>query len=120
MPTSRSRIALLIMGGVFLLWAYWNLNDPDGTVWLAVYGTAALCSLLAAFGRLPRAVGLALAAAAFIGAAVQGVRVVAGGEFIFDENGREMLGLLIIGAWLLLALRWSRRQGRTATESSTP
>ena len=105
------------MGGVFLLWAYWNFNDPDGAVWLTVYGTAAACSLLAAFGRLPRALAVVFAAGVALGAVVQGVRVVVGGEFIFGEHGREMMGLLIISAWVLTARRWARGREQAAAGS---
>lgn len=116
-PTSRRRIALLIMGGVFLVWAYYQFNDPDAAVWMALYGAASVASLLGAFGRLPRALAFVLIAGAVGGAIVQGVHVVAGGEFIFAEHGREMLGALIVAAWTLVALRWSRR--RTAIAESS-
>ncbi len=119
MPTVRRRAALLAVGGVLMCWAYFNLNDPDGALWVAVYGTAGAASLLGAFGRLPRVPALALIIGAAVGAVVQAVRVVAEGAFIFGEQGREMLGLLIISTWTFVALRWSRRAGRAAERPPT-
>ncbi|MFT2009634.1 transmembrane 220 family protein [Pontibacter sp. 13R65] len=34
----------------FLLFAYWQLNDPDAWLWILIYGFAALMCGLAAFG----------------------------------------------------------------------
>lgn len=109
MPTTPRRIALLIVGGVFMCWTYFQFNDPDTAVWIAAYGTAAIASLLGAFGRLPRPLAFVLIIGAIGGAIVQGVRVIAGGEFVFAEHGREMLGLLTVAAWTFVALRWARR-----------
>ncbi|PSL04846.1 transmembrane 220 family protein [Cecembia rubra] len=37
----------------FLLFAYWQLNDPDPEIWVPVYLTAALFSALAVKGKHP-------------------------------------------------------------------
>ena len=52
---------------MFLLFAYWQWNDPDPLVWISIYGYAALMSALAAFGRYPVPLLLAGAVAGFIG-----------------------------------------------------
>lgn len=37
----------------FLLFAYWQFNDPDPIIWVSIYAYAAIMSALAAAGRYP-------------------------------------------------------------------
>ena len=36
---------------LFLLFAYWQLNDPDTEIWVSIYGVAVVLSAMAVVGR---------------------------------------------------------------------
>lgn len=55
------RILMLAAALIFLLFAYWNLNDPDAFLWVATYGVLALLFILALVGRVQRRIVLAVA-----------------------------------------------------------
>lgn len=38
---------------LFVLFTYWQLNDPDAWLWVSIYGFAAVMSGLAAYGKYP-------------------------------------------------------------------
>ncbi|NJO86663.1 MAG: hypothetical protein HC821_00840 [Lewinella sp.] len=44
----------LALAAVFILFAYWQLNDPDWPQWVAMYGLVATVATGAAFGWRPR------------------------------------------------------------------
>lgn len=44
----------LLVALVFLLFAYWQLNDPDWPFWVAMYGSVSVIAAWWAFGRPPR------------------------------------------------------------------
>lgn len=48
------KIFHLLLAALFVLFAYWQLNDPDWPQWVAMYGFVAVTALLAAFGHPPR------------------------------------------------------------------
>ncbi len=48
------KILNLAMALAFATFAYLNLNDPDGWMWVAAYGATALLFALAFFGRADR------------------------------------------------------------------
>lgn len=52
---------------LFLLFAYWQWNDPDPEVWVSIYALAAVLSALAAFDRYPLPLLLAGAVACLLG-----------------------------------------------------
>lgn len=90
--------AYLIPTVLFVLFALFQLNDPDPWLWVAIYLYAAICSLLAGFNRLSY------------------VQVILGFCFYFfwltytfpepdqwhfdAEEGREAMGLIICGNWV--------------------
>jgi hypothetical protein len=131
------RVANGVLGALFFLGAVVQWNDPDPLRWMAVYLAAASVCLLAAAGRAtwPMAAAVALVALLWAGSLAPGVL---GGVEIGDmveawemkddriEEGREMYGLLLIGAWMtalaavgLLRRRRSRREGERS-ETSAP
>jgi hypothetical protein len=61
----------IVFGLVFLLFAYFQFNDPDPHIWIPVYSTAALACYMASKGLWPAWVFYGLAAAYFIGAILQ-------------------------------------------------
>lgn len=106
--SSVLRIANGFMLVLFVSWAGFQYNDPDPLTWIFVYGAAALGCLLFFFGRLPRYTALAYVLLCLGGALYLLIRVISGHEFIFDEQGREMMGLLFSGGWIAFLVHRSR------------
>ena len=105
----------LLVAALFLLSAYWQLNDPDPARWVAVYGMVAYVAVRHFFGGL-RPVVAALPAAAifvwwcgyvpdFLAWVQDGMPTITGSmkaESPFVELTREFLGLTF--AWVALAV----------------
>ena len=104
------RKASAAMTVLFIFWAGFQYNDPDGLLWGGVYGLAALVSLLAFLRRLPPAAAAGACAAAAAGGLLLAIQVITQGQFFFDEMGREMLGLFIISIWMGILWGHLRRQ----------
>ena len=64
---SFSRVFFALWSLLFLLFAYWQWNDPDPEIWLSIYGFAAVMCALAAFRRFDLPVLFASGLAALIG-----------------------------------------------------
>ena len=110
-------------------------NDPDPLLWIAIYGTAALCCTLFLFGCVPRLLAMGLSGAYALGALYLLVRVVRASGVLaptrqemigVTEPGREMVGLLLTAGWTgLLALqqrpsRGAAREERGPRDSTVP
>lgn len=106
------RIANAVMLVLFLFWAGFQYNDPDGLLWMAVYGAAAIECMLYFLGRLPRILALPYAGLCLVWAVALAVAVAVDREFFFDERGREAMGLFICGFWTLVLMRYSVRESR--------
>lgn len=93
--------------------AYLQLNDPDPELWIAIYSAAAIASILFVLKKLPYQVYLVLFVSCVIGAylfwptAFEGVTI-GNGEINNIEHARESLGLLIVGALMLVFTVWTR------------
>lgn len=92
----------ILLGLLFILFAYFQYNDPDPTIWIFVYSTAALACYMSYKNLWPTWVYYLLAAAFFIGAALQWPPQFEGvffGEMSMRsmniELARESLGLII-------------------------
>jgi hypothetical protein len=48
------KIVHLIIAFLFVLFAYWQLNDPDWPQWVAMYGFVSVTAIYAAFGHPPK------------------------------------------------------------------
>jgi len=84
---------------VFLACVAFQYNDPDPLIWMAIYGLAAAFCFLAVRGRQPRLPAAVIAAVAITWASTLAIRVI-GKQPLFDsEEGREMLGLILVGVW---------------------
>lgn len=99
------RIGNGIMLILFAFWAGFQYDDPDGLLWMAVYGGAAIACVLFFMGRLPSVLAIPYAGLCFVWAAVLGVSIAVDGEFIFEERGREMMGLFICAIWTAVLVR---------------
>ena len=113
--SARFRIANAVLLVLFVSWAGFQYSDPDALLWIAVYSAAAIECALFLLGRLPGVLAVAYMALCVPWALYLGARVVLGSEFIFDEQGREVLGLLICASWTYVLYHHGR--GRRATET---
>ena len=95
---------------LFILSTAVQYNDPDPIRWMAIYGAAAAACALALWGRLPRLPAALLSLVAFAWAATLAVRVIGKQHLWYAEEGREMMGLLLVGIWT--ALLAARGRGR--------
>ncbi|KAL7749785.1 hypothetical protein RI367_004661 [Sorochytrium milnesiophthora] len=116
------RSTCLVMGIFYTYSAYVQLNDPDAALWVAIYGSTALCSFVEALALLPKSAGgapawLPLTMAAFglwtslwpelsslhLSLSVQQhlAQVWSNSINVAQESGRERMGLGIALGWLL-------------------
>lgn len=108
------RIANGVMLVLFVSWAGFQHNDPDAIIWIIIYGLAALGCLLHLLDRFLVPASWAYVVSCVAGAIFLLVRIITENEFIFDERGREMMGLLICSAWIgFLALNVRTSRART-------
>ncbi len=86
-------------------------NDPDALLWYAIYGVAALGSLLFVFGRLHLVAAALFCVVYLIGGFLSWPETFEGfeigaGDIVNIERGREACGLLIVSTvFLVYALR---------------
>lgn len=83
-------------------------NDPDGVMWMGVYGLAALLTVLAMTGH-----NTAVAPVASLGYFLGGLWVMprSGANWLEIEQGREAVGLFITAVWCAaLGVHWYRRR----------
>ncbi|MEX1055950.1 MAG: transmembrane 220 family protein [Rhodothermales bacterium] len=97
-----TKVANAVMLVVFVSWAGFQYNDPDGVWWMVVYLLAAAGCGLAFFGRFPRRVALTYVGLCVGWALYLAVSVIFDSEFFFEERGREAMGLTICAAWMLV------------------
>lgn len=96
------KVFAFVFAALFIYAAIVQYNDPDATKWYAIYGMAALASILFAMGRL-RTLWAILLTIFYIGFSIytwpekfEGVTI-GGGDIVNIEKGREALGLLVAG-----------------------
>ena len=101
------RIINTVMAVLFLLFAIFQFNDPDGFTWVILYGYLAIMSALAAFGKYNLALlipGLTIFVLYFIYLIPSAIEFIASGEDLMNrmapdkvyiERSREAGGLLI-------------------------
>lgn len=106
---------------VYLFCMALQFNDPDPWHWIGFYGLAALCCCLDALGRLPRIMPVILALGSLgwawvLAAQVSGVLPAWELLAIFEmrnlavEEIREMVGLILVGLWMIVITFWSRHK----------
>ncbi len=94
---------------LFIYFAAVQYNDPDPLLWMMLYGITAGLSALYAINKLPRTVTFVVCLAA-LGLSIYLATRVIGQQPIFDEEGREMFGGLIVAGWLGVLLRQSTKK----------
>ena len=126
MQASRGRLWLFANGlmlVMFVFSAVVQVNDPDPVAWIAIYTAAAMVCALVLAGRQRWWVAAIVGAVALVWAATLSPRVIGIVPFtsmfekfemkdIHIEESREMYGLSIVAAWMLVvALVLRQRQG---------
>jgi hypothetical protein len=102
------RIANLVMLPLLLMSVVVQYNDPDGVVWMLIYGYSLVITLPALFGvytawAIPGALGYLGGFAALVPSFESPI--------MKSELTREGGGLLIAGVWMLcLAIAWYRNR----------
>lgn len=111
---------------LFLLFAYWQWNDPDPEVWVSIYVFGAVMSAFAAFGKFFVTVLFSAAIVGILGSIFYFPASVS--EWILQEwqqadlsmktidmeEARESFGLLIISAVMGLAafVGWRKKRSK--------
>lgn len=103
------RVANAGMTALLLYAVVVQLNDPDPVRWMAMYGSASVCAAVVAIrGRIPWQLTAAVATIALLWSAWWATGVI-GQQPLFEEEGRETMGLAIAGGWMLLDTLAARR-----------
>jgi len=134
------RVGYLLLAVGFATVAGLQWNDPDPTLWMVIYGSAALLSLISALGSARMPATLVRGWQALLGVTIAGTLAYAGylAALYFGgysatpmgsaepvsalpwykiEEPRELIGLMVVSAVLgsqLLWLRVRRRRGSPA------
>ena len=127
----RWRIANAVMLLAFGLGFAVQFNDPDPLAWAAIYALAAGACLFALLGRSTWILSTAVAVVAIVWSVSLAPAVLGRVPFLdmFDawemenvgiEESREMYGLLIIAAWMMVLAVRARRTPFTRSPSASP
>ena len=108
-------IANAVMLVLFVSWAGFQYNDPDALSWILIYSLAAIGCILFFVKSFPRPAAWAYVLLCIAGAIYLLIRVVAAREFFFDEQGRELMGLMICAGWIAVLARKSGAGSSKAT-----
>lgn len=119
------RIINFLLAGMFLLFAFVQVNDPDPVVWILIYGMMAVLCIMAIFAYYPRPIliGVAVLYTLYAMVYLPGVITwlgtedkaalfddVAKMEHVYIEEAREFLGLAICLVVLVVYIIRSRRR----------
>lgn len=123
------KILNLVLAAMFVVFAFLQINDPDPVVWILIYGAMAVTCVLAAFGHYYYAVliGLLILFTGYSFVFLDGVREwlrsddksmlfddIAKMQYLYIEESREFLGLLICILVLIMHLLRARLERRRA------
>lgn len=118
------RIVNFILAVMFLTFAFVQINDPDPVIWILIYGSMAVFSIMAIFEFYPKKfiigflVLLALYSLAYVPGVLEWLRKdnkallfddLAKMQFPYIEEAREFLGLLIC---IVVLVFYTLRSGR--------
>lgn len=118
---SREQLLQGLNGLVFVIftsWAFFQYNDPDGPLWMVIYGSAAVSCVLFLYDRLADIPSMYPILLLGVYLATQ-----LAGEPVWIENGipvevaREMIGSFIVAGWMaFLARKAARRNPPVSSE----
>ena len=119
MESRGGRIVNAAMFFLFLWAALLQYNDPDPILWAVTYGLAAVFSLAAVLGRPTRILPALLAAVALLWSGSLALRVLGKQSLVESEEGREMLGLLLVFLWMTTLALGTRSRPRERASAGT-
>lgn len=96
----------LVVAAFFALFVIVQYNDPDPLLWMIVYALAALACVLYHLKRLPPEAAAGYGVLVLALGLYLAYRVISQRQFFFDEEGREMMGALLVFIWM--AVLWRR------------
>ena len=118
------KVTNLILAAMFLLFAFVQINDPDPLLWIAIYGSMAIVSIMAAFRYYIKPLLWILLAGFIVYMVIlwpglnewlrqedkgvlfdEGMKM----QFPYIEESREFLGLLICVIVLVMNIIRSRK-----------
>ncbi len=105
------------MALLFIVWAYYQHNDPDPFLWILVYAVAALASVLFLIQRLPLIFSAGYLAICGTWALYLLTQLSGDLSIYSNEILREMVGLVVICIWMGVLTLWLYR-GAKAKERS--
>lgn len=97
---------------LFLVWAYYQINDQDSLLWIMVYLVSAVPGVLYIFDRLPALVPVVLGGICLVWAAFLSTQFTYEPPLILIEEWREMMGLVVIAVWMGILAWHARKQGQ--------
>lgn len=118
------RITGFVLAVMFLAFAFVQINDPDPLIWILIYGSMAVVSVMAAFSYYPRKflIAMLILFAVYSSMYFEGVLEwlkqddksalfdeVAKMEHLYIEEAREFLGLVICMVIIITYLVKSRK-----------
>ena len=108
---SREQIIGALNGFMLVLltsWAFFQYNDPDGPLWIAIYGLAVAGIILFEYDRIAPRILWLYSGLMFLWGAYWAVQL---DTPMLVEEGREMVGSWIVAGWVgYLATRALRRE----------
>jgi Transmembrane family 220, helix len=117
------RYIALLIGLVFLLFTYWQFNDPDPVWWITVYLVSAYCSYQAFMGRFNTELLAVLAVLYAAGTINAWLQMSAWEGFFTEGSGLSMktvnqelaresagLGICLFAMLLYLLIGWASRR----------
>lgn len=121
------RYIALLLGLLFLLFAYWQFNDPDPVWWVTIYLVAAYCSYRAFMGKFNLELLAVLAVLYAAGTLNARLQMTAWEGFFSEGSGLAMkslnqelaresagLGICLAAVLLFLATGWAYRRKTVA------
>ena len=106
------------MALLFIVWAYYQHNDPDPFLWILVYAVAALASVLFLIQRLPLVFSAGYFAICGVWALYLLTQLSGDLSIYSNEILRELVGLVVICIWMGVLSLWLYRGGKTKKQSA--
>ncbi len=97
-----------IFSALFFVAAAVQWNDPDTLPWMAFYVVAAVVAALGALRRVPRVAPLVVGLGALTWAATLISPVFTAAEWTWNEQERELGGLILVAVFMLVLARRTR------------
>ncbi len=111
MSTRLFSMVNLVVAAFFALFVIVQYNDPDPLFWMIVYGVAALACVLHHLKRLPPEAAAGYGVLVLLLGLYLAYRIISQHQYFFDEEGREMMGSLLVTIWMAVLYVRAKKQG---------